>query len=61
VKNPNSFTTNFLRRIVFIFRIASRVFPPSSLSSMADAGGLHLNISAQMEKRGHGCPRGSKN
>jgi hypothetical protein len=28
---------------------------------MADAGGSHLNIGASMEKRGHGCPRGSKN
>jgi hypothetical protein len=28
---------------------------------MADTGGLHLNIGAQMEKRGHGHPRGSKN
>jgi hypothetical protein len=28
---------------------------------MADAGGSHLNISAPMEKRGCGRPRGSKN
>jgi hypothetical protein len=28
---------------------------------MADAGGSHLNISAQVEKRGRGHPRGSKN
>jgi hypothetical protein len=28
---------------------------------MADAGGAHLNINAQMEKRGRGHPRGSKN
>jgi hypothetical protein len=28
---------------------------------MADAGGAHLNIGAQMEKQGRGHPRGSKN
>jgi hypothetical protein len=28
---------------------------------MADAGGSHLNIGAQVEKRGRGRPRGSKN
>jgi hypothetical protein len=28
---------------------------------MADVGGSHLNIGAQVEKRGHGHPRGSKN
>jgi hypothetical protein len=28
---------------------------------MTDAGGSHLNIGAQMEKRGRGRPRGSKN
>jgi hypothetical protein len=28
---------------------------------MADAGGLHLNIGTQEEKRGRGHPRGSKN
>jgi hypothetical protein len=28
---------------------------------MVDAGGAHLNIGAQMEKWGHGRPRGSKN
>jgi hypothetical protein len=28
---------------------------------MADAGGARLNIGAQMEKRGRGRPRGSKN
>jgi hypothetical protein len=28
---------------------------------MADAGGLHLNIGARVEKRGRGRPRGSKN
>jgi hypothetical protein len=28
---------------------------------MADAGGAHLNTSAQLEKRGRGRPRGSKN
>jgi hypothetical protein len=28
---------------------------------MADAGGSRLNIGAPVEKRGHGCPRGSKN
>jgi hypothetical protein len=28
---------------------------------MVDAGGLHLNIGAQVEKRGRGHPRGSKN
>jgi hypothetical protein len=28
---------------------------------MADAGGSHLNIGAQVEKRVHGRPRGSKN
>jgi hypothetical protein len=28
---------------------------------MANAGGLHLNIGAQVEKRGRGHPRGSKN
>jgi hypothetical protein len=28
---------------------------------MADAGDAHLNIGAQMEKRGRGHPRGSKN
>jgi hypothetical protein len=28
---------------------------------MADAGGARLSIGAQMEKRGHGRPRGSKN
>jgi hypothetical protein len=28
---------------------------------MADAGGLHMNIGAQVEKQGHGRPRGSKN
>jgi hypothetical protein len=28
---------------------------------MADASGLHLNIGAQVEKRGRGRPRGSKN
>jgi hypothetical protein len=28
---------------------------------MADVGGAHLNVDAQMEKRGHGRPRGSKN
>jgi hypothetical protein len=27
---------------------------------MADAGGSHLNIGAQVEKQGHGRPRGSK-
>jgi hypothetical protein len=32
-----------------------------SLVSMADASESHLNISAPGEKRGHGCPRGSKN
>jgi hypothetical protein len=28
---------------------------------MADAGGSRLNIGASVEKRGRGCPRGSKN
>jgi hypothetical protein len=28
---------------------------------MADAGGANMDISVQMEKRGHGRPRGSKN
>jgi hypothetical protein len=28
---------------------------------MADAGGLHLNIGAQVEKQGRSRPRGSKN
>jgi hypothetical protein len=27
---------------------------------MADAGGSHLNISAQVEKQGRGRPHGSK-
>jgi hypothetical protein len=28
---------------------------------MVDASGSHLNIGAQVEKQGHGRPRGSKN
>jgi hypothetical protein len=28
---------------------------------MADASGSRLNLGAPMEKRGRGCPRGSKN
>jgi hypothetical protein len=28
---------------------------------MADAGGSHLNVGAQVTKQGHGHPRGSKN
>jgi hypothetical protein len=28
---------------------------------MADAGGSHLNVGAQVAKRGRGRPRGSKN
>jgi hypothetical protein len=28
---------------------------------MADAGGADLDAGVQMEKRGRGCPRGSKN
>jgi hypothetical protein len=28
---------------------------------MADAGGANLDVGVQMEKRGHGRPRGSKN
>jgi hypothetical protein len=31
------------------------------LPPMADAGGSHLNIGAQVAKRGRGHPRGSKN
>jgi hypothetical protein len=31
-KNPNSFISFFLRRIIFLFLIASRVFPSQHLS-----------------------------
>jgi hypothetical protein len=60
-KNPNSVISLFLRRIIFLSLISSRVSSFPTLGSMADAGESHLNIGAPEEKRGHGRPRGSKN
>jgi hypothetical protein len=60
-KNPNPFTVNLLRRIVFLFQIPSRVSFCQAKLPTADAGVVDLDTGAEVEKRGRGHPRGSKN
>jgi hypothetical protein len=59
-KNPNSFITIFLRRIVFIFLISSRVFSPSACLH-GRCWWIAYEHWYTGGKAGLRCPRGSKN